>query len=273
MAGDPPLEQVVTKTWEAGLHGAFGNGVRWNAGVFRAENHDDILFVAAPNQTQFGFFKNFGKTRREGFEARAERARGSAGRRSELHVARCDISRSLETVNGASNSTNSTAAAGARGFDGNIVVRPGDRIPLIPQHLFKAYADYRATAALSLGVNLIAVGLELRAGQREQPSPAGRCLLPRTRQVRRLRRASTSMRTTASSRGSPCSARSTISSTASTTPRRCSDRPDSPRNGNFIARPLPAVAGQFPIQHATFYAPGAPRTFWVGLRYQFDRSQ
>ena len=38
----------------------------------------------------------------------------------------------------------------------------------------------------------------------------------------------------------------------------------------LIARPLPAVAGQFPIQQATFYAPGAPRTFWVGLRYQFD---
>ena len=41
-------------------------------------------------------------------------------------------------------------------------------------------------------------------------------------------------------------------------------------DGAFVARPLPAIAGEFPLQHATFYAPGAPRTFWIGLRYQFD---
>ena len=41
-------------------------------------------------------------------------------------------------------------------------------------------------------------------------------------------------------------------------------------NGSFIARPFPAVAGEFPVQQATFYAPGAPRTAWIGVRYQFD---
>ena len=42
-------------------------------------------------------------------------------------------------------------------------------------------------------------------------------------------------------------------------------------NGNFIARPFPAVDGQFATQQATFYAPGAPRLFWLGLRYTFDQ--
>jgi len=37
----------------------------------------------------------------------------------------------------------------------------------------------------------------------------------------------------------------------------------------FIARPLPAIGGEFPIQHTTFYAPGAPATFWVGTRIKF----
>ena len=23
--------------------------------------------------------------------------------------------------------------------------------------------------------------------------------------------------------------------------------------------------------HATFYAPGAPRSFWLGVRYEFDK--
>ena len=40
-------------------------------------------------------------------------------------------------------------------------------------------------------------------------------------------------------------------------------------DGNFIARPLPPIGGEFPIQHATFYAPGAPATFWVGTRIKF----
>src|SRR6185436_15113217 len=122
MAGDPPLDQVVTKTWEAGLHGALANGVRWNAGVFRADNEDDILFVAAPDQTQFGFFRNFGKTRREGVEL------GASGRVGALNLGAnytwLDATyQSLETVTGSSNSTNSTASAGARGLDGNIAVR------------------------------------------------------------------------------------------------------------------------------------------------------
>jgi outer membrane receptor protein involved in Fe transport len=37
--------------------------------------------------------------------------------------------------------------------------------------------------------------------------------------------------------------------------------------GNFEARPFAANAnGDRPVRHATFYAPGAPRTVWVGLK-------
>ena len=39
--------------------------------------------------------------------------------------------------------------------------------------------------------------------------------------------------------------------------------------GNYIARPVPAVNGNFPPRHDTFYAPGAPRTAWGGLRVRF----
>ena len=40
-------------------------------------------------------------------------------------------------------------------------------------------------------------------------------------------------------------------------------------NGNFIARQFPAVNGDFPVQQATFYAPGAPRIAWGGIRFSF----
>ena len=39
--------------------------------------------------------------------------------------------------------------------------------------------------------------------------------------------------------------------------------------GNFIARAFPAVSGEFPVQQATFYAPGAPRGAWGGIRFRF----
>jgi len=39
--------------------------------------------------------------------------------------------------------------------------------------------------------------------------------------------------------------------------------------GTFIARPLPAVDGNFPVVKATFYGPGAPRTASVGMRLKF----
>ncbi|WP_233575697.1 TonB-dependent receptor [Noviherbaspirillum saxi] len=42
-------------------------------------------------------------------------------------------------------------------------------------------------------------------------------------------------------------------------------------SGNFQARPFPAVGGEFGVQHSTFYAPGAPRLFWLGVRYLFDK--
>jgi outer membrane receptor protein involved in Fe transport len=38
-------------------------------------------------------------------------------------------------------------------------------------------------------------------------------------------------------------------------------------SGGFSARPFPAVGGEYPLVNSTFYAPGAPRTLWVGLRY------
>ena len=71
MAGDPPLDQVVTRTWEFGARGGHEGRFTWNIGGFVASNRNDILFVAS-NQTGFGYFKNFGRTQRAGLELRAD---------------------------------------------------------------------------------------------------------------------------------------------------------------------------------------------------------
>src|SRR5262249_53220419 len=58
IAGDPPLDQVTTRTWEAGIRSnSAERKLNWSLGWFRATNRNDILF-AASERTGFGYFKN-----------------------------------------------------------------------------------------------------------------------------------------------------------------------------------------------------------------------
>ena len=66
---DPPLEQVVAKSVEAGVDGSFEHQLRWHLGAFQTVNHDDILFQTTGGaQANVGFFQNVGDTRRAGVE-------------------------------------------------------------------------------------------------------------------------------------------------------------------------------------------------------------
>ncbi len=70
---DPPLDQVVAKTWEAGFRGSFneliGKGnFNWNAGFFHTTSHDDIIFNRGGDSISEGYFSNVGQTRRYGVE-------------------------------------------------------------------------------------------------------------------------------------------------------------------------------------------------------------
>ena len=268
MAGDPPLKQVVTKTWELGFHGALAHGIRWNAGVFRADNHDDILFVAAPANTQFGYFKNVAKTRREGLEAGISQKTGALN--IGVNYTWLDATyQSRETINGTGNSSNDTALTGAKGLDGNIQIQPGNRIPLIPRHMFKAHADYQFTGALSAGLNLIAVGSSYaRGNENNLHTPDGATYLGSGKsggyavinfntqvQVDKQLKLFGQINNLLNRRYNTAAQLGPTGFTAS---------------GSFIARPLPAISGDFPVVQSTFYAPGAPRMVWVGVRYLFD---
>lgn len=50
--------------------------VTWNAGLFRTDSDDDILFTASAVQGR-GFFRNVGSTRRQGVEAGVSLRQGS----------------------------------------------------------------------------------------------------------------------------------------------------------------------------------------------------
>jgi outer membrane receptor protein involved in Fe transport len=266
MAGDPPLEQVRTGTWEAGLRSREGAAVSWNAGWFLAENHDDILFVAS-EQTGFGYFKNFGETRRHGLEFGVGARRG----RVELGVNYTFLHATFESedvVLGEGNSSNEEALEGEKGLEGNIEIEPGDRIPLIPAHTFKAFVDVRLTPKASIDVNLVGVSSAFaRGNENNGHAPDGTYYLgpgasdgyvvvnlgarvqvmPRVELFGQVSNLFNREYATAAQLGP-------AGLTAA---------------GEYIARALPAVGGEFPVPRSTFFAPGAPINVWGGARVKF----
>jgi len=159
LASDPPLQQVVTGTWEAGLRGkpeiSFIHNLRWNAGAFRAENRNDILFVSSV-QTGTGYFRNFAKTQREGFDADLAGRIGRVSWGLDYTFLQATY-QSSETVAGSANSTSDAALSGYPGLDGNIYIHPGNRIPLIPKQSGKAFADFNATKKLVFDLSEVTV--------------------------------------------------------------------------------------------------------------------
>ena len=153
---DPPLEQVVAKTLEAGVRGALGSG-RWHAGVFRTTSDDDILFISAGALTNQGFFDNVGETRRDGFEANLA---GSVGERLTWSLDYTHLEATFRE-NFTVASVNHPLA-----IDGEIEVESGDRLPLIPEQLLKAGLSFAMTDAFTIGAELLnASGAHLRGDE------------------------------------------------------------------------------------------------------------
>ena len=263
LAGDPPLQQVVTRTFETGLRSGQESRVNWNFGWFRAENRNDILFVAS-EQTGFGYFKNFGQTRRQGFEAdlntRIWRF-GLGGGYTYLDA----TYQSEEKVNGESNSSSD---AEAPGLEGLIEIEPGAKIPLIPQHMFKLFADLKATKKFSLNFGVLALSSAFaRGNENNEHEPDGTYYLGEGRspgyavvnfgaryELNRHVELFARVNNLFDKRFFTAAQLGSTGFTA---------------EGNFIARPFPEVDGEFPVQHATFLAPGAPRAAWAGIRLKF----
>ncbi|MCX6596439.1 MAG: TonB-dependent receptor [Acidobacteria bacterium] len=266
MAGDPPLQQVVTRTVEAGVRGTFENGVRWSTGYFRAENRNDILFVAS-EQTGFGYFKNFGQTRRQGVELSSNgrwRRLTMGGGYTFLEA----TYQSPESVNGSGNSSNVSALAGRRGLESSIGITPGDQMPMTPSHMLKGFADLQATSKWTLNLGLFAMSSAFARGNENNRHQAdGRFYLgqgssPGYGVVNAGSRYQVTPRVQLYVQVNNLLDRRYYSA-AQLGPVGFQD------NGNFIARPFPAINGEFPVQQSTFFAPGAPRGVWGGLRFKF----
>ena len=236
-----------------------------NASVFRANNHDDIQFVA-DQQDGFGYFKTFGETRRQGIEL------GISGRKAKFDFGTnytwLDATyRSNEIVNGGANSTNDGPAPG---FEGEIEVRSGDRIPLTPRNLLKTYANWAVAPKFSLDIDVAYVaGSFARGNENNAHEPDGVHYLGPGKTagytVVNLGadfKPSERIKVFAQIDNLLDEKYYTASLLAAT---------GFAANGAFVARPFPTpvIDGSRAVVNATFYAPGAPRSVWVGVSYSF----
>ena len=127
---DPPLRQIVARTWEAGLRDTLGT-LRWSVAAFSTESRDDIIFVSSGTRRGQGHFENVSATDRSGLETSIE---AQAGERLSV-FATWTLQRAAF---GADLRISSPFHPEAQ--DGEIEVGRGDRLPGVPAHTFKAGA-------------------------------------------------------------------------------------------------------------------------------------
>jgi iron complex outermembrane recepter protein len=156
LIADPPLQQVVAHTYEAGLRGKFTTAdakgqLNWSLGAFHTLSTNDIINVASPAIQGFGFFQNAGSTLRQGIEAKVDYKYD----RWTAYANYTFIDATYRTALTISSPDNPAADV-----NGNIFVVPGNHIPGIPAHRFKAGAEYNFTDAWKIGADLNVVGTQ-----------------------------------------------------------------------------------------------------------------
>jgi iron complex outermembrane receptor protein len=150
--GDPPLNQVVSRTFEAGLRGsvpAFNDGrLRYSLALYRSDVDDDIAFI---NSTVSGraFFANVGSTRRQGLDA---------GLKFTTDRWLAYLNYSFIDATFQSTFVQASGDNPAADPNGNITVQPGNRLPGIPSHQLKAGTHYKATDKWTVGANFVYTG-------------------------------------------------------------------------------------------------------------------
>lgn len=152
---DPPLKKVVSSTIETGARGKWRD-LAWSAALYRTDLRDDLAFIpSGAGATNAGYFRNVGRTRRQGVEL------GATWRTEPVTVTfRYDaIDARYRSTFDASSPNNSQADA-----DGGIVVHDGNRIPGIPAQSAKLRIDWNVASKADIGVTMLAVSSQYAIG-------------------------------------------------------------------------------------------------------------
>ena len=141
---DPPLDQVVARTWEAGVRRA-GPRFDWTVAAFVTAAADDIIFVSSGTQRGQGHFENVSSTRRRGLETSLDITAGPVAAFATYTAQHASFGEAMRLP-----SLNHPLADA---FD--IDVAAGARLPGVPVHLGKA--------GVSVVRDRVAAGASIRA--------------------------------------------------------------------------------------------------------------
>jgi outer membrane receptor protein involved in Fe transport len=138
LQADPYLKQVISRTLEGGFRLKISDVSGLNVAVYRSENKDDILFRAV-SVNGLGYFENFDRTRRQGLDVGAFTT-----------VADFDIRMSYSYLD-ATYQAEQILFGGER----SVQVRQGTKIAGLPDHTLKLNVDWRAAPKLVVGGTMI----------------------------------------------------------------------------------------------------------------------
>lgn len=150
LQADPRLEQIVSRTYEVGLRWNPSPTQAMNASLYRADNRNDILFLRAPN-TQLGYFDNVDRTRYQGAELNYRTASGPLRWFASYSYLDATYRSDGELLSG----------------ERAIALRPGMRIAGLPRNTLKLGLEWQASPALALGADLRAVSRRVASGNED----------------------------------------------------------------------------------------------------------
>ncbi|HPH06834.1 MAG TPA: TonB-dependent receptor [Methylotenera sp.] len=150
MAGDPPLKQVVAKTFEGGFRGQLASNIQWTAGAYHTTNYNDLQFIAS-GTTGAGYFDNVGKTRRQGLDLGINGNTGDFRWSAGYSYIRATFEDDFQLASEANSSRFVNA-------DGNkvIQVKSGDDMPGIPKHQLKLRGEWSVVPNWTIGATVVA---------------------------------------------------------------------------------------------------------------------
>ena len=132
LGDDPPLDPVTATNYEVGVGWPRG-GVDLTASLYWTDVQDEIFFVPSEESIVEGFFRNLGATRREGIELGV----GFTAESGLYTYANYAYTRA--TFQGREEIFSARASDEAEGSNlaGENESRPGDRLPMVPEHQVK----------------------------------------------------------------------------------------------------------------------------------------
>lgn len=150
LSGDPYLKQVRSETIEVGARGYLTPDIQWNAAVYNTDLKDDIYFVSF--RPERSFFTNIGNTRRRGLEMGLQGKVGKAGFRLNYSLTDATFQDSFNVAS--PNNSSAGNVAGRSGYQ-EIRVNPGNRMPGVPLHNVNATLSYDVSPDWTLGLTAV----------------------------------------------------------------------------------------------------------------------